>query len=286
LAVAAVAGAVPQRVTNGRIAFLNRGRIYTIRPNGSGLGRMNGGDPAGKSVYRVIAWSPDGRKLAAVDDKNLYIVSADGSRRRLLAAGRGWLTGSVLQLAWSPRGDEIALGRFGEIDLVRVSDGSSHVLKRAGAGPSWTPDGATIVYWRQGRDLPGNVVYDAIWQIRRDGTHDHRIANRAAMPAVSPDGRSIAFADEAYDADIAIMSRTGLNRRIVARGNRRADVSYSFPSWSPDGNFVLATRTRGFHRSSECCETAVTIIRARGGGVRIVHRQAEDPMPSWQPVRR
>jgi Tol biopolymer transport system component len=169
---------------------------------------------------------------------------------------------------------------------VRVSDGSSRALVRGGAGPSWTPGGAAIVYWRQGRVLPGNVVYDSVWQIRRDGTHNHRIAERAAMPAVSPDGSLIAFTDEAFNADIGVMSSDGGKRRIVARGNRRADVSYFSPSWSPDGRFVLATRTRGFHSSAQCSDNGIAVIRTRGGGMKIVHRQLEDPRPTWQPVRR
>jgi Tol biopolymer transport system component len=286
LAVASAAGA--GGVTNGRIAFVSRGWIYTIRPDGTDLQRLDAGRAKGDSIYRVVAWSPDGRELAAVDDQDLYLVSFDGSRRRVLAAGRGWLTGGVSHLVWSPRGDEIALGRLGpsEIDLLRVSDGSSRLLVRGGAGPSWTPGGAAIVYWRQGRFLPGNVVYDSVWQIRRDGTHNHRIAERAAMPAVSPNGALIAFTDEAFNADIGVMSSGGRKRRIIARGNRRADVSYFNPSWSPDGRFVLATRTRGFHSSAKCCDNGIAVIRPRGGGMKIVHRQLEDPRPTWQPVRR
>jgi Tol biopolymer transport system component len=269
---AAAAPAAPVRVSNGRIAFVERGRIYTIRPDGSGIRKLSSGD------YRDLAASPDGRSLAAADDLDLYVVRADGKRRRLLLRGGG---GRGITPSWSPRGDEIAADLVGTIDLVRVRDGQLHPLV-SGSFPSWTPDGSAVVYEIQGYRLPGRRVYDSVWEIGRDGNGKHRLASRAAMPAVSPDGKHIAFVGESRYGDLGVMDAHGGHRRTLARGDARRKIAFEHPSWSPDGRFLLAGRVVGGRHG----ETELYVVPAGGGRGRIIHRQKDVLAAAWQPRRR
>jgi hypothetical protein len=288
IAVSAAAAAVVSRPANGRIAFVSRGGIYTIRADGSGLSKVAGGDANGDVIYRVVAWSPNGHRLAAVDARNLHVMRADGRGRKVVVRGIGWATAGVGQLAWSPRGDEIAVGRLAprQIELIRIADGSRRVVVAGGAGPSWTPDGSAIVYWRQGHALPGSIVYDSVWEVRRDGSRDRRIADRAAMPALSPDGKLIAFSSEALYSDLRVMDTRGRHRRTLVRGSARGDVVYESPSWSPDGRYVVANREVGTRTGVACCEVGVTVVPHTGGRLRVIRRQAEEPSAAWQPVLR
>lgn len=45
---------------NGRLAFVNDGEIYTIRPNGTGLKKLT----SSPLIDAQPAWSPNGRKIA------------------------------------------------------------------------------------------------------------------------------------------------------------------------------------------------------------------------------
>jgi Tol biopolymer transport system component len=270
VAAAAVAGEA--RVSNGRIAFVDHGGIYTIRPDGGGIRKLAG------AHYRDLAWSPDGRWLAAAaDDLNMYAVRADGKRRRLLLRGGG---GRGTTPSWSPRGDEIAADLVGTIDLVRVRDGRLHPLI-SGSFPSWTPDGSAVVYEVEGYRLLGRRVYDSVWEIGRDGSAKHRLAVAAAMPAVSPDGKWIAFISESRYGDLRVMDAQGGHRRTLARGDSRRGIAFEHPSWSPDGRFLLAGRVVGKRQG----KTDLYVVPFSGGRGRIVHRQDGDSSAAWQPLR-
>jgi hypothetical protein len=50
---------------------------------------MAGGDPYGNVIYWTIAWSRVGQRLAAADDRNLYVIRADGTSRPVFLRGGG-----------------------------------------------------------------------------------------------------------------------------------------------------------------------------------------------------
>lgn len=90
----------------GEIAFV-RGRVlYRIRPDGSGLERL---DRRG----RRPDWSPDGRRLVFSHERRLFLLGRDGrGYRRLLRRGLG------MYPAWSPSGRRIAFRRKRTIRTV------------------------------------------------------------------------------------------------------------------------------------------------------------------------
>ena len=92
--------------------------IWVANPDGSGLHRP----VTEPEVDRLSpAWSPDGTKLAFAQGKEIYVVDADGSDRRLLTVG--------FDPAWSPDGTKIVFGRG-----VRGSRSDLYVVKADGSG--------------------------------------------------------------------------------------------------------------------------------------------------------
>ncbi|HEY1215631.1 MAG TPA: protein kinase, partial [Bryobacteraceae bacterium] len=110
----------------------------------------------GNILMTCAAWSPDGREIAYVTERDLYRAKRDGSNPRKLAS----LPGTAFWLRWSPDGRHLRLtignpiARFGALAIWEVSaDGaSSHpVLPDWNRPPAaccgnWTPDGNYFVF--------------------------------------------------------------------------------------------------------------------------------------------
>jgi Tol biopolymer transport system component len=79
--------------------------IFVVKPDGSGLRRLTW---ERWSAYRAPAWSPDGRRLAVVADRDgnseVYVMNADGSRRRNVTVNPAYDGDPT----WSPDGRRIA----------------------------------------------------------------------------------------------------------------------------------------------------------------------------------
>ena len=99
-----------------RIAYLDRrGALWLVRPDGTGRVLLAASSPL-RSPW-VLSWSPDGKAIAvlardpaegpptppnAFSDLRIYVVPTDGGAPRRLPSG------NVIELDWSPQGDEIA----------------------------------------------------------------------------------------------------------------------------------------------------------------------------------
>lgn len=101
-----LAGARPAAYmgSEGRIAFVRHGDIYSIEPSGSGLRLLaGGGHDAGPR------WSPNGSKLAYLDGGNLWVMHADGSHKHQITSGAPKFTDG--RPSWSPSGRYLAFVR-------------------------------------------------------------------------------------------------------------------------------------------------------------------------------
>lgn len=93
----------PNWSSRGEIAFVRGQVLYRVRPDGTGLTRL---DRRG----RRPDWSPDGRRLVFSHRQRLFLLRRDGRHyRALLRRGRGSYP------AWSPSGRRIAFRRQRDI---------------------------------------------------------------------------------------------------------------------------------------------------------------------------
>jgi TolB protein len=168
---------------------------------------------AGNPPIGRFDWSPDGRSIAFEEADGphyprIYVMAADGSSRRLLAAGTRPL--------WSPRGGVIAYVAYRTDELWRINaDGSGRQKLTAevsavnGAqGYAWSPDGRKIVFTTS-RDNIDTEIY----VMNADGSGQRNVTRHPGpddFAAWSPDGKKIAFV---RGSEIYVMNTDGSGQR-------------------------------------------------------------------------
>ncbi|MBC7894610.1 MAG: PD40 domain-containing protein [Cytophagaceae bacterium] len=237
------------------------------------------------------AWSPDGSRIAFVSDRdgqeNVWIMNADGSNARRVSTQR---EKRVSLPAWTPDGSYVIArtggdsnndGR-GELWMWHVDGGTGVRITGETISASWpevSPDGR-YVYHEEIVAIPGDRnPARGLYQLRRldrqsgkvaeitsgvgplqDGGGGRRSSGGAVAPALSPDGRWLAFARRIPDGTQQIMGheygpRTALWLRDLQSGAERmlmdpitTDVQErnnngTVPrySWMPDGRSIVLT---------------------------------------------
>ena len=131
-----------------------------------------------------FAWSPDGRKLVAVDGSGRLVVVDPRSETKAILATKGF------DPAWSPDGRQIAFrdAKF-NLELVPAGGGRARVVARnATAGPSWSPDGRRLLYSEYTRSTG-----ERIQRLTVGSGRNTVLANDAGIPHWAPNGASIAY---------------------------------------------------------------------------------------------
>lgn len=196
-----------------------------------------------------LAWSSDGSKLLIQSDipggkgaSTLWVLGADGSQKTLLRAdGHHWIGGA----SFTPGGSDV-------VYAYSNSDSSQMGIFEVDAR------GGTPRLLRQGRPAP-------------DGTRFG-----LNLPAVSPDGSTIAYLDGGGDHDnsLRLMDADGSHVRILLpdTGVMRGAVTGGLV-WSPDGSQLAF--------GSGYTPDEIWVVNADGTGLtrRIIHAKS----PSWSP---
>lgn len=104
--------------------------------------------------------------------------------------------------------------------------------------PSLTPDGAVAVVAVTRPDLATDAYVGALWAVATDGSGARRLTNgpRDSAPAVSPDGRRVAFLRAGEDAppQLHVVALDG-GEPLALTGRDAHPLGAGAPAWSPDG---------------------------------------------------
>jgi TolB protein len=123
------------------------------------------------------SYSPDGSRIVFESDRSggqqLYVMNADGSNQQRISFGGGRYATPV----WSPKGDLIAFTKIAgafRIGIMSPSGGGEKLLTNAwqDEGPSWSPNGRVINFFRQGQ---GNAGKADLWSVDLTGVNERKI---------------------------------------------------------------------------------------------------------------
>ena len=268
------------------------------------LSRQSGADTLPRLAKQHAGQFPpwlDGRTLDKVTGAGLHAqweawadaaVAQFGSEAAVrkaagLTEGRALTRRGIQQGSphYSPDGRTIAyasqtLTRFPEIRLVDADGGHDRalVIRNAGSGLAWTPDGQALVY----AELQIHKTYRIYGDLSRVEVKDgarRRLTRgaRAYDPDVSPDGREVVFARKLGDrSELCLVAMDGSGERTLTRSV--PGVEWSGPHFHPDGSSIVASRLLPGGWLD-----LVLVDKATGAVKQLTHDRAKDVEPTWTP---
>jgi Tol biopolymer transport system component/DNA-binding winged helix-turn-helix (wHTH) protein len=210
-----------------------RSGIFLMSPSGGGKRRLL---DAGNISCRV-GWSPDSKTLvygpgwSATEKPGLFLVDIDNPvPRRLLVSPPGT---ADFGPEFSHDGTRIVFGRstgLGVQDLYVVarSGGEAHRITRINANlgaPLWTSDDQRVIFWA------GSGWTGALYQVSANGGTPEKLplgTHNVGRPALSSDGRLLAYVQPAFDPNIWRVDLSTIN------GHAEKFIASTWTEFSPD----------------------------------------------------
>jgi TolB protein len=190
-----------------------------------------GGRPRRLGLGELASWSPTGRRIAVAEGAAVYVMNADGTRRRKLQdegrqaqlfGGPAWAADGQSLLVSSSRVDNDF-----ELFVVNADGSGRRQVTRNNVDdllPAWSPSRRRIAFVRTaGRRA-------AIWIISATGANPRQLG-WGTHPTWSPSGSRLAFE---RNGAIFVMTDHGLNVRRIASGH--------MPAWAPRGASIAFFR--------------------------------------------
>jgi Tol biopolymer transport system component len=249
---------------------------YAVRLDGSGLTRLPRWESFG-------VWTRDGRRAVVMDtlcSNCPVVIDRAGHTRRNLRLPD---VEQISDMPWSPDGTRLVLGTPEGDIVIEVETGVRFALsdQRADDYLTWSPDGKRLLF-SSGRDLytvpadggpPTRLLRlagvhdlsrlewssDGSWisfmefgafrnrlsVVRSNGKDQHLLTRDAATAAWSPTGERLLFAGHRGIFVVDLEKQT--RRRLIKDDESESEG----PSWSPDGEGILFSRSDlGFEAAS------------------------------------
>ncbi len=234
----------------GRVVYNTiQGDLWVMNADGSERRQLT---RSGRGVDYSPTWSPDGKRIAfrttrgrspvGVDPSNIFVINADGSgERQLTPLARDPRGSGGLFPAWSPKGDVIAFSNGFGISLIRPDGTHMKRLGVTGECPTWSPDGAKIMFCSNSANRgQGGDNWD-VWVMNADGSDVRSLTKRPGQDypgAWSPDGKRIAFFSRRASpgGDSFVMNADGSGVRRITY----SDGAEAVNAWLPDGRLIVA----------------------------------------------
>jgi Tol biopolymer transport system component len=256
-----------------------------VHPDGTGVRRLtHTGSFAGSP-----SWSADGKRIVyykasfedviAISDPRrlrattqICVVDVASGTEQTLTEGKGE--------KWSPRwlaANRIGYFSGGPEGGLEFSTGTPGARGEFNS-PSWSPDGRTVVYWRDiGQNWP--PVMQAL-----SGDKQFRLLRTGLFPSFSPTGERLVFTN-----GVAALAHNGLvhtnadgsNRWVLFDDRQRSVVA---PAWSPRGDtiaFSVGGAFQGFLGVNKVTSNLATITPEGTDFKLLTEGDRNDAFPSW-----
>jgi hypothetical protein len=234
-------------------------RAYSMQFDGSDRREISTGK---ETLTYGYALSPDGTRIAYLQNYQIYLANADGSDPRWVDTGQKFNGG----YDWSPDGQTLLFvaGKRNNADIYVVKRDGTEWRKLADVGgyeskvsiidvydyhdgssngPAWTPDGAWILYTARVGSSSQIMRVNLAGHVEQLTSSPDGTANY--MPRPSPDGKWICFGS----------NRDGVRQLYVMSADGRSTPPYPithlapgsgalWPKWQPAGSDARPSATR------------------------------------------
>ncbi len=197
---------------------------------GNDSDQYSGAREDGPCLLLCVSWDREG-------GRHLTVMRADGSLRKAIPGSQGCGGG-----VWDAAGRSIAYVTGERLHLYRLASPAPVAVDTDGklvGSFSWFPDSRRIAFcWGRRHATKYYIATNGLSVVDTETrTVEDLVVTESVItaPALSPDGRRIAFGDDTRALAVIDLAKHRMTRELVALDGRHRVGGIS---WSPDGRFV------------------------------------------------